>query len=352
MENQNENQTAAPVMPAVPQPPAAEKRPVKIWVMAIAVLYVFSVLAGLLIVFKGAGENGSGKGSGSKLSSVASVLKNTEDGIGWVTIQGPIFDSQSSSPWDGGIYQWKRRIESLAQRKEVKAIVLEINSPGGSVGAVQELYSEILRIKKEKKKPVVAVFGDVAASGGYYIACACDRIVAHPGTLTGSIGVIFSVANVEGLFKKLGIKTDPVKSGRYKDIGSMTREMSPEERKLLQDIIDDTYKQFLAAIEDGRKIPEENLLPLADGRIFTGNQALAVKLVDVLGSNHDALDIAGELGGLGKNPHVIRDAQPFEQFFSLLDSRFNGGLAGMLGFGRTSVSIPWAHLEYMWTFEQ
>src|SRR6185436_16569611 len=157
-----------------------------------------------------------------------------------------------------------------------------INSPGGSVGAVQEVYDEILRLKKSGKKVVVSM-GDVAASGGYYVACAADKIYANPGTLTGSIGVIFETGNVQSLLKKIGVKVQPIKSAEHKDIGSPFKTMSVQERQILQSIIDDAYGQFVRAIVDGRQMQKEKVLRLADGRIYSGAQAKSEGLVDELG---------------------------------------------------------------------
>ena len=153
------------------------------------------------------------------------------------------------------------------------------------------------------------------------MASACDKIVSQPGTITGSIGVIFNAGNLEGLFKKIGVKSEVIKSGKFKDIGSMSREMTPEERKILQGIIDDSYSQFVDAVAEGRKMTHEKVGLIADGRIFSGRQALKEGLVDLLGDLPDAVNLAGELSGLGKNPRVIRDTDPFDQFFSIIDSK-------------------------------
>jgi len=221
-----------------------------------------------------------------------------------------------------GAQAWGRRIEKLAEKKEVKAIVLDINSPGGSVGSVQEIYSIIRRVRADHKKPVVAHLGDVAASGGYYLAAACDKVVSLPGTLVGSIGVIFHHSNVEGLFGKLGIKAEAIKSGKMKDIGSATRPMTAEERALLQATIDNTYEQFLGAVRDGRGLAEDKLRPLADGRIFTGQQALALGLVDQLGDFQDAVLLAAKLANIPGKPKILREGESLSSVIELFDSRF------------------------------
>jgi protease-4 len=260
-----------------------------------------------------------------------------------VPINGVIAQSNSARSWERGSQQISRRIKKLSEKKEVKAILLDINSPGGSVGAVQEIYSAILRARKETKKPFVARFGEVSASGGYYVASACDLIVAHPGTITGSIGVIFSVGNFEGLMKKVGYKSDAIKSGKFKDIGSPAREMTSEERKLLQAMIDDSYSQFVTAVSEGRKMPVEKVKILADGRIYTGRQALDSGLIDKLGDMQDAIDAAGELGKLGKNPRLLLDSDPFENLMSLMESRLSLPGSEML-----STALQGPRLEYRW----
>ncbi|HBE88649.1 MAG TPA: signal peptide peptidase SppA [Elusimicrobia bacterium] len=273
------------------------------------------------------------------------MVPSSKDAVAIVPVYGGIYQGNSPHSWEKGSGQIARKIDKLAARKEVKAILLDINSPGGTVSAVQEINAAIARARDTHKKPVVAVMGDVAASGGYYIAAACDRIVAHPGTITGSIGVIFSGANVEGLMKKIGYKPEVIKSGKFKDIGSMSRDMTPEERRLLQAMIDDSYDQFVAVVSTGRNIPADKLRSeIADGRIYTGRQALEARLVDVLGDTQTALDIAGELGKIGKNPRVIRDTDPFSSIFSLLDSKL-----GLFGGGKvTEMITDHPRLEYRW----
>jgi protease-4 len=288
------------------------------------------IAAGVLLVrAKGNEKRSDSEGAKALLSS------QTKDTVGWVTIRGPIYASESGKPWEKGSEQIARRIEALAETKGVKAIVLDINTPGGSVGAVQEIYSRIERVKKEKHIPFVALFGDVAASGGYYIASACDKIVAHPGTLTGSIGVIMEIANMEGLFAKVGYKMDPVKSGKHKDIGSPGRAMTPEERAIIQSLIDDAYGGFVQAVADGRHMPVEVVKPLADGRIYSGNQALANHLVDQLGDSEDALMVAAKMGGItDAKPKIRRDAEKFNDLFEMLESRAH------LAFGLGPIAIP------------
>jgi protease IV len=332
-----------------PVPPAAEAHPpgarrVKRRLMAsLIALYGLSLAAATVIILQG--KNKAVKKEDGKGGLLAAMTEQSS--VGWVSIHGAIYNSEGGRPWEKGAEQWGRKIKQMADSKGVKAIVLDINSPGGSVGAVQELHSVIMRVRKEKNIPVVALFGDVSASGGYYIAAACDRIVAHPGTLTGSIGVIFNVSNLEGLFSKVGYKSDPIKSGKHKDIGSPARPMTAEERNILQALIMDAYGQFVGAVAEGRRLPEDEVRRLADGRIYTGKQALDNKLVDKLGDSVDAVELAAQLGGIQGRPKVKRDVEKISDIFDLLESRFDGLI------GRSSVLdrlVPAARfgLEYRW----
>ncbi|MDD5303618.1 MAG: signal peptide peptidase SppA [Elusimicrobia bacterium] len=302
-----------------PEPHAPGPRRMKRRLIAgLIALHALSLLAAVFLVVRSKGDAAQG------LNGSAKSLLNLKpkDSVGWVSIRGPIMSSDSGKPWEHGAEQWARRIEQLADTKGVKAIVLDINSPGGSVGAVQEIYMRIQRVKKEKKIPFVALFGDVSASGGYYLGAACDKIVAHPGTLTGSIGVIFNVSNMEGLFAKVGYKSDPIKSGKHKDIGSPARPMTAEEHQILQTLIDDAYGQFVQAVADGRKMTVEQVKPLADGRIYSGNQALALGLVDQLGDSVDATKLAAQLGGIkDEKPRVRRDTEKLNDIFEMLETR-------------------------------
>jgi len=331
MDPMSEN-PGAPLEPHQLSPRRVKRR----LVVALLALHAASLLAAVALVVRA--RNDAPKARDGSAKSLLNL--KPKDTVGWVSIRGPIMSSESGKPWERGAEQWSRRIEQLAETKGVKAIVLDINSPGGSVGAVQEIYMRIQRVKKEKKIPFVALFGDVSASGGYYLGAACDKIVAHPGTLTGSIGVIFSVSNMEGLFQKVGYKADPIKSGKHKDIGSPARPMTAEERAILQSLIDDAYGQFVQAVADGRKMTVEQVKPLADGRIYSGNQAKELGLVDVLGDSLDATKLAAELGGIkDEKPRVRRDAEKLNDIFELLETRARLTL-GMSAAGVTVNSGP------------
>ena len=235
---------------------------------------------------------------------------------------------------EGVILDSKDIIEELREHREnksVKAIMLRIDSPGGAVAPSQEIYTEVLKIRDEGKKKIVTSMGSVAASGGYYIASASDRIVANPGSVTGSIGVILELANVSGLMKKVGVESVVIKSGKFKDVGSLFRTMTPEERELLQGVIDDTYDQFVDAVAAGRGINKEDLLPIADGRVFTGRQAKKLGLVDDLGSMQDAIKITADIAGIKGEPDIIQKKKKFSVLERLLK---NSSLAGLIDNGK------------------
>lgn len=206
--------------------------------------------------------------------------------VGVVEIEGAIADARDALD----------TIRKFRDDDRIRAIVVRIDSPGGAVGPSQEIYREIRKTTATKR--VVASMGAVAASGGYYVACAADGIVANPGTITGSIGVIMGYTNFRELLDKIGLVPVVIKSGPYKDTGSPTREMRPDERELLQGIISDIREQFVTAIAEGRHMPHDQVDQAADGRIYTGEQAKARGLIDRLGNFEDALAWAGELAGI------------------------------------------------------
>jgi len=223
--------------------------------------------------------------------------------VGIIEISGVITDSQNI------IHNLKRFREDAS----VKAIVLRIDSPGGGVGPSLESFREVQ--KTVTKKKVVASMGAIATSGGYYVAAGADEIVANPGTITGSIGVVMGFTNFQELLQKIGLVPVVIKSGEYKDIGSPVREMKKEERKILEDFAKKIHRQFIMAIVEGRKMDLSKVEPLADGRIFTGEESKGLGLVDRLGNLEDAIEWAGRLGGIeGK----ISTVYAREKEFSLL----------------------------------
>ena len=192
----------------------------------------------------------------------------------------------------------------------VRAVVLRIDSPGGVVAPTQEIFTAVRRLR-EAKKPVVASLGSVAASGGYYVAVSADRIFASPGTLTGSIGVVMQLANVEGLLKKVGVEYVVVKAGAYKDVGNFARAMTPEERRILQSLLDDVYDQFISAVAEGRGLDPQAVRAFAEGRIYSGRQAHGLKMVDDLGGLEDAIEAAAKMAGLPPKPKVLYPRRRF-----------------------------------------
>jgi protease-4 len=210
-----------------------------------------------------------------------------------------------------------RQLKKYTKDSSVPAIVMHIDSPGGGVAPSQEIYEEMKKAKENGKR-IVASMGSVGASGGYYVACAADTIIANPGTLTGSIGVLLEFPVAEELFKKIGLRFEVVKSGEFKDVGSYNRRMTDAERKLLQSVIDDTYDQFVEVLVENRNLSEEEALKIADGSIFTGRQAKKVGLVDELGDLEDAIKIAGEMAGIEGPPKTIKERVRKITFLDLL----------------------------------
>jgi protease-4 len=217
----------------------------------------------------------------------------------------------------GTIVEVQETLKSLrAFRKDanVKAVLVRIDSPGGGIAPSQELYRELRRVAEEK--PVVSSLGAVAASGGYYVATATQRIISNPGTITGSIGVISYFPNLKDLFEKIGFQSVIIKSGRYKDVGNPGREMTQQEKELIQTTIDEAHRQFVADVAQGRKIPEENVREIADGRILMGEMALKLGLVDELGNLEDAVLTAAQMGKIEGEPELIYAKK---RKYSLLD---------------------------------
>ncbi|WP_224983092.1 signal peptide peptidase SppA [Geomonas agri] len=216
------------------------------------------------------------------------------DGVGIVELKGVIVDGQETI----------RQLRAMKKDEHAKAVVFRVDSPGGVVGPSQEIYAAVKDLAKSKK--VVVSMGSVAASGGYYVSAPASLIYANPGTITGSIGVLMKFSNLEGLMDKVGMKAFTIKTGKFKDTGSPARTMTDEEKAMLQGVIDSTHGQFVKAVAQGRRLPEEQVRSIADGRIFSGEQALALKLVDRIGSMQDAIDEAARLGGIKGEPRLIR----------------------------------------------
>jgi protease-4 len=273
-----------------------------------------------------------------------------------VDVSGFLSDEVPSGPLTIGtppprvpmLVRLREELKKAAKDTKVKAMVVRINSPGGTVTASDVIYREIMAFKQTSGLPVVASMMDVAASGGYYVALAADTVVAHPTTVTGSIGVIMISLNAEGLMQKVGLATATIKSGERKDMGSPFRALTPEERQIFQSVIDDLHRQFVDKVVERRKLPAAAAAALADGRIYTAEQALAHKLVDRIGYVPDALEVARRAAGLDearvivyKRPREYRatyyarsetDAGPFATISQL---------AGMAGAGPKFLYLFW-----------
>jgi protease-4 len=247
--------------------------------------------------------------------------------VALIRVEGPILDSTDV------VDELKEHVKD----RSIKAIIMRIDSPGGAVAPSQEIYEEIKKASEEKH--VVVSMGSIAASGGYYIAAPADMIIANAGTLTGSIGVIMEVPNLEGLMSKIGVRTEVIKSGRHKDMASAFRKMDKDERDILQGVLDNVHEQFIRAVAEGRKLKVEEIRPLADGRIFTGEQAKGLGLVDGIGTLEDAVMKAAELAGISGEPEVVSKKEKLS-FMELLRSKFTGEMSNI---------FPSVSLKFLYT---
>ncbi len=299
----------------------------KITVAILAMLVLVAVIAIVDISLK---IDDSGKQGNLKMP-----VPKFGPGVGIVRVEGGIEMSAPSGPLGlkSGSDAIVKRLDNLMRDDKIKAVVLRINSPGGTVAATQEIYQKLWKLRK-KNIVLVASMGDVAASGGYYIASACNHIVANHGTVTGSIGVIASSPNIRKLFEKLGIKMNVIKSGKYKDIMSSHRDLTRDERKLLQEMIDSSYQKFVEDVALGRNMKQSDIRKVADGRIMNGVTALNSGLVDQLGTFEDSIEKAKEMSGLAADAPVYEDAfSPIEEMFG----SFSNLMSGFSFFGKTSI---------------
>jgi protease-4 len=251
------------------------------------------------------------------------------DKIGVIEIEGTISRSRNILS----------EIVKLRKDSGIKAIILRINTPGGSVGATQEIYREIRKTTLTKK--VVASLGDVAASGGYYIAAAADKIVANPGSITGSIGIIMHFVRFEELLKKIGINMEIMKSGEFKDIGSPHRELTERDKELINNLMMDIQRQFEESVAKGRNLPVEKVQQIADGRIFTGSQAKELGLVDVLGNFQDAVEIAKNLAGIRGDVKLVFPKKENLRFWDLVLEGAAGSVARLMERMKGRVEYRW-----------
>lgn len=253
--------------------------------------------------------------------------------VGIVRVEGSIV-SGAGGGWATGAQAADRRVIADLERADadgkIAAIVLYVNSPGGGVVASDEIYRAVTRMEK----PVVAYAGEMAASGGYYVACGADLIVAHPASITGSIGVISRVVLLQELMDKLGVEFQTIKSGDVKDMGDPSRPLTEEERALLQAIVDETYQSFVDVVAESRGIPREEVLAIADGRLLSGAQALRLGLVDQLGGLQEAIQAAAELAGIRGEPQVVEVGRPPTLLEAFLSAVWQGNPLQTLDLGQ------------------
>lgn len=286
---------AAPVVP--PVPPRRSR----------AGMFFLGTLSGCLVVF-------------AVVFLIAVAVAMSDNGSGELSLAG---EKVAIIPIEGEIFDSRDTIDALhryANNDSVKAMVIRINSPGGAISPSQEIYAAIRSIRAKSGKPIVASFDSVAASGGYYIAVACDEIVSNPGSITGSIGVVLQWFEMKDLMQWAKLKPETITSGPLKAAGSPYKELSEAERQYFQNIVKQLHGQFVRAVAEGRKgkITPADAARLADGRVFTGEEALALKLVDKLGTIDDAVDVAGRLAGIKGEPAKIWPRRREDSLLELL----------------------------------
>ena len=288
-------------------------------VIIISVIFMFFIISAILFGF-------SRGAAGFDIASLGGR-------VALVDVKGVIVSSENIV----------RQLRKYEDDGSVKALVLRIDTPGGGVAASQEIYDQLLKFKDSGRFVVVSM-GSVAASGGYYIACAADSIVANPGTVLGSIGVMISFPVLQGLMDKVGVSMEVIKSGDLKDVGNYARQITPAERKMLQLLIDDSYDQFINVIAESRNLEIESVREFADGSVFTGRQGMELQLIDRLGTLQDAIAVAGELADLGDDPRTVKE-RPFKRPWWDMLMKLAGFGPEFLGLERT-----WPYLEYRYGY--
>jgi protease-4 len=281
-------------------------------ILVVVAAVLLAVMVGLFLAFVIASSE-----------SDVSGFKTWNKGLGYVEIEGAIVDATETV----------RQLKALEHNSQVKGILIRVDSPGGVTSPSHEIYEEIRRIR-DGGTPIIVSMGSLAASGGYYVSAPATRIVANPQTLTGSIGVIMEFPVLRGMMDKIGVKVEVVKSRVHKDIGSPFRDMTDQDRELLQGVVTDAYDQFVSIVSTERDIPEDSVRAFADGRIMTGRQALALGLVDTLGTFEDAKRIAASLCGIEGEPRLIRANRRINSWMRDLLMGTAEGLFGGFGFPR------------------
>ncbi len=256
----------------------------------------FLVILGILLLFAVTGSLFLLAVFTSVSEEETEVVSGSGDKIAVVDLTGTILQSDNVV----------RQIKKYREDRSIKGILLHVDSPGGGVVASQEIYEEVKRTR-ESSKPIVVSMGALAASGGYYVSCPANRIVANPGTLTGSIGVISQFMHFDPLMEKIGIGVNTIKSGKFKDAGNPYREMTPDDRAYFQGMMDEVHRQFIAVVEENRRLDHDTVVKYADGRVFTGEQAVALGLVDTIGSYEDAVRITAGLAGIHGEPSIVKE---------------------------------------------
>jgi len=264
-------------------------------VAGVLVLLFFTFIAGIGCGFLLSGDDGFSTGDKVAVLKVEDIILDDQ----------PYIDS----------------ISKIKEDKKVKAVVVRIDSPGGAVGPSQEIYIELKKLRKDM--PVIASIGNVGASGGYYIACAAEKIFANPGTITGSIGVVAEFTSYEKLLEWAKVDVEVLKSGKYKDVGSPFRGMTPEDREYMQGLIDNVYSQFKSAVAESRGLGAAEVDKVADGKIFTGEQAKELKLIDETGTINDAIDLAANMAGIEGKPGLVYYPKKKSQLLELLESKLD-----------------------------
>ncbi len=335
--------------PSAPERAPTPRRRRRIWpwllVFVLVVVFGLSLLTNLAVL----AVLGTHLGGGAKVSEeVVSGDPLAEQKVALVSLKGVLVDAGGGFLTPGTFRSTLEHLQRAAEDENVKAVVLEVDSPGGGVTASDVLWREVKRLRSETGKPVVVSMGSVAASGGYYVSVAADRIYAQPTTVTGSIGVLMSLVNAQGLMEKVGLESLLVKSAEHKDLGSPFREMTPEERAILQGVVDHLFTRFKTLVAEGRGLSAEQVEAVADGRILTAQQALDAGLIDKIGYLDDAFDEARKLAAVPQ-AKVVRYRRSFALSDILLSRSEDLGLPRTITVKVAGLPGPGtARFLYMW----
>lgn len=264
----------------------------------LVVLFFISTVLGILILVKQSYQE----------KKTVEIKRLVKDKIAVVELYGEIYFSDDvGSIIKRDVEYYVSKIEQYFKRKDVKGLLLKINSPGGSVAAVQRLYNKIVKLKDIYKKPIVCYVPELCASGGYYVAVACDKIICAEGSVVGSVGVLLQVGNINALLKKIGINIEVIKSSKYKDMGSIFREMLPEERQMFEHLVNSVYEQFIDVIVKGRKLTKEQVMKFADGRIFIAKDAVQLQMIDSTGDEDTAIEELKLMAGIKGEVEILKE---------------------------------------------